>query len=105
MTIHHLHNKTDFSNFMNANSNKSVVLDFFATWCGPCRSIAPQVDQFAKQYPNIAFAKIDVDENQEIAAAHKIRSMPTFLFIKNGKKVAEVNGADANRIQQYLRGL
>ncbi len=105
MTIGHLHTPAEFDSFMSQNRNNSVVIDFYATWCGPCKQLAPMLENWAKQYNHIKFAKVDVDENETVAAANKVRAMPTLHFYKNGAKVAEVQGADARRIEQYLRGL
>lgn len=65
-----------------------VVIDFFATWCGPCKIIAPQFEELSKQHSSIIFLKVDVDENDEIAATYEVSSMPTFIFIKKGEVVS-----------------
>ena len=66
--------------------NKLVLVDFFATWCGPCKMIAPFIEEVAEEYEGKAVvAKIDVDEAQEIAAEYGISSIPTLLVFKDGK--------------------
>ena len=82
-----------------------VVIDFFATWCGPCKAIAPKFEEMAKLYPTIAFLKVDVDESQEITELYEVRVMPTFVFLKDGKKVETVEGADIRRIGSTLETL
>lgn len=68
--------------------DKLVIIDFFATWCGPCKVISPQFEELSNELTDIVFLKIDVDDNEDIAAEYEISSMPTFIFIKNGKPVS-----------------
>jgi thioredoxin 1 len=71
-----------------------AVVDFWATWCAPCRMIAPIVEQLAGEYAGKAkVAKLDVDNNQQTAMRFNVRSIPTILFFKNGKLVDQVVGA------------
>ncbi len=71
-----------------------AVVDFWATWCAPCRMIAPIVEQLATEYAGKAkVAKLDVDHNQKTAARFNVRSIPTILFFKDGKLIDQVVGA------------
>lgn len=79
-----------------------VVVDFFATWCGPCKMIAPLLDKFSKEYATAKFIKVDVDEFGEIAQEYEISSMPTVLFLKGGKVVTKVIGANPPALKQAL---
>ena len=73
---------------------KPAFVDFWATWCGPCRMIAPTFEKLAEKYSNeINFAKVNVDEEPEIAGQFGIRSIPTLLLIKDGKVAEQVIGA------------
>ncbi|KAM3411599.1 hypothetical protein ACQJBY_003336 [Aegilops geniculata] len=75
------------------SSKKLVVIDFTATWCGPCRFISPILDEIAKKLPNVIFLKVDVDEMKSIAEEFSVEAMPTFVLMKEGKVVDKVVGA------------
>ena len=68
-------------------SDKPVLIDFWATWCGPCRMMGPVVDEFAAEHPEIKVGKVNVDEQMPLAAAFGIESIPTLVAIKDGKAV------------------
>lgn len=75
-------------------SDKPVMLDFWAVWCGPCRMIAPIVEEMSAEYDGKAvIGKVDVDNNQEIAMKYGIRNIPTVLFVKGGEVVDKQVGA------------
>ena len=73
-------------------SDKPVILDFWATWCGPCRMIAPELAQIAEERSDIKVGKVNVDEQEELAIAFKIASIPTLMLFKEGKAVASILG-------------
>ncbi|KAL3233053.1 Thioredoxin-1 [Nakaseomyces bracarensis] len=82
--------------------DKLVVVDFFATWCGPCKMIAPMIEKFANEYSTADFYKVDVDELPEVAQKNEVSAMPTMVLYKNGKEVAKVVGANPAAIKQAI---
>ena len=68
--------------------NKSVFVDFYADWCGPCKMVGPVLEEISKDYADIKFVKVNVDDNPEIAQQYGIMSIPTMIGFKNGEKVA-----------------
>lgn len=85
-------NKNNFQEEV-MNSQKPVLLDFWASWCGPCKMVAPILDEIAKEEQNIKVVKVNVDEQPELAAEFQIMSIPTLMVVKDGKVVNRSMGA------------
>ena len=92
-------------NFESVKANeKTVLLDFYADWCGPCRMVSPLVDEIAEEHPEYLVGKINVDEEGELAAAFGVSSIPTLVVMRDGKIVSQSAGArPKNQILDMLK--
>ncbi|ESW29408.1 hypothetical protein PHAVU_002G068100 [Phaseolus vulgaris] len=82
--------------------NKLMVIDFTATWCGPCKQMDPVIQDFAAKYTNVEFIKIDVDELMGVSEEFQVQAMPTFILMKKGKVVDKVLGAKKEKLQKLI---
>ena len=101
--VKQLKSKAEFDEAL--KSSKLVVFDFTATWCPPCKMIAPKFEAMSNEMPDVDFYKIDVDENEETAQHCKINCMPTFQFYRDGVKVDELQGADENGLRGKINNM
>jgi thioredoxin 1 len=85
----HVKEKADFEK---ETAEGKVLVDFFATWCGPCKMLSPLVEKLAKEHNEIKVIKVDVDESEEIAAEYTVYSIPTLIYFENGKPVRQSVG-------------
>merc|ERR1711894_56030 len=93
---------SDLETQLKEAGDKLVVIDFFATWCGPCKMISPVLEEMEAQMSNVKFLKVDVDEAEDVAVHYQISAMPTFIFIKNGQRVADLMGANADKLKELV---
>lgn len=91
MSVLHI-NRESFEKII-AQDGKTVLVDFWATWCGPCRMIAPVLEEVAKERPDVTVCKVDVDEERELALEYGVSSIPTLLVFRDGKVVNQSIGA------------
>ena len=100
--------KVDTSNFQQEvlNSAEPVVVDFWAEWCGPCKMIAPSLEEISNELAGkVKVAKLNIDENPDIPVRYGVRGIPTMLLFKDGQPVAQkVGAAPRSQIQQWLEG-
>ncbi|CED83891.1 Thioredoxin [Phaffia rhodozyma] len=106
MSIKIASSASEFDSFVSsAGSSGLVVVDFHATWCGPCHAIAPVFEKLAKQYPTTTFVKVDTDANRSVASRFSISAMPTFVFLRNGKEVDRLKGANPSKLASLVASL
>lgn len=91
MSAMHINNHNFHEEVM--NSEKPVLVDFWASWCGPCRMVGPILDEIAAEYPEYKIVKINVDEEPELASRYQVVSIPTLMVVKNGQVVSQSAGA------------
>lgn len=84
---------------------KLSVVDFYATWCGPCKAMAPHLSKLVQEYPDVGFYKVDVDESPEIAQQCQVSAMPTFVFAKKGELLGKIVGANPQGLEQGIKQL
>ena len=85
--------------------DRKVVIDFFATWCGPCRQIAPYYEDLSKTYPDIEFIKADVDQFSDEKDEFVVQMLPTFVLMHGGRIFGRVEGADINKLMRLVGDL
>lgn len=96
-------NKDTFWPIVNAAGDKTVVLDMYTQWCGPCKVIAPKFKELAEKYVDVVFLKLDCnEENRPLAKELKIRVVPTFKILKKGEVVTEVTGAKLEKLVEVI---
>ncbi len=98
---------TDDNTQQEIQSGKPVVIDFWATWCGPCKKLAPVIDELAAKYEGqVTIGKYNLDDDNDIAASYQISGLPTLLFFKDGKVVSRLVGArPASEIEANIKDL
>ena len=84
-------NNSNFEQTISADN--PTLVDFWAEWCGPCKSMHPILESLAEEYPNVKFARVNVDQNQNISTKFAVQSIPTFIMFKSGKIIDKMMGA------------
>ncbi len=87
-----------------SESDKPVLVDFWAEWCGPCKILSPRVDEASEEMDDVAVAKVNVDDQEELAARYKIMQIPTLILLKNGEVAGKSVGAiTKDQIKDFAR--
>ena len=104
--VKQINTKEEFDALLASSGSKLVVVDFTATWCPPCRAIAPKFAELSEKVEGYAtLVKVDVDENSATASAAGIQCMPTFQFYKDGEKIYQLEGADFETLAKKIEEL
>lgn len=99
-----LNNKNEFEQII--SSNELVVIDFFATWCGPCKMLSPVIENVESLIHDVKFVKVDIDQFNDLASQYKIQSVPTLVFLKNGQEVMKSIGyLDEDALIEKIKSL
>ncbi|GFR85109.1 thioredoxin-like protein 1 [Elysia marginata] len=101
--IRQLQSDTDLSTELANAGSKLVVVDYFATWCGPCRAIAPALAELSVRFPMAVFLSVDVDQLQDTARKEGVTAMPTFILYRQTAKVDIQKGADPNALEEKIK--
>ena len=100
--VHNMSSDSELRDLISQNKSKLVIVDWSASWCGPCKQIAPIYNKLSEQYSNAVFIKCDVDELSSSASDAGVQGVPTFHFIKNDELVDEFTGADSQKVVQTI---
>ncbi|TFY66829.1 hypothetical protein EVG20_g4265 [Dentipellis fragilis] len=101
--IKEIRSKTEFDALLEAKKDSLIVVDFHATWCGPCHAIAPVFASLSQAFPNASFTRVDVDAVPQVAQTYAVSAMPTFLCIRNKQVVGQLKGADPKGLETLIR--
>ncbi|KAL3636299.1 hypothetical protein CASFOL_020846 [Castilleja foliolosa] len=102
VTAFHSSSKWNFFFEASKQTSKLIVIDFTATWCGPCQTIQPTIEEYSEIYTDVDFVKIDVDELESVAKEFGVQTMPTFILIKKGKQVDKIVGAKKEELKMKI---
>jgi len=100
MTINLIYNKAHEEEVLRT---EKAIICFSASWCSPCQKFKPIYSQIADKYKHIKFFKVDINDNEEFTNRYDIKSIPTFVFLKNGEKINEYIGSDENKLVEIIQ--
>lgn len=101
--VYQVKSKPELQEKLSEAGDKLVVIDFFATWCGPCKKIAPVLEEIAKKYEGkLVVLKVDVDEIEELVGEYEIEVMPTFVFKRKGQHLDTLSGSNEDKLRELI---
>lgn len=101
--VHQVKSKAELETKLSEAGDKLVVIDFFATWCGPCKRIAPVLEEIAKEHGDkLVVLKVDVDEIEELVGEYHIEVMPTFVFKRHGEHLDTLAGSNEDKLKELI---
>ncbi|KAJ1701153.1 hypothetical protein LUZ63_000932 [Rhynchospora breviuscula] len=100
-----VHSKDRFDEQFQAHkdNNKTLIIDFSASWCGPCRMIEPTFKALSAKFSQAIFVKVDVDELPEVSRQWRVEAMPTFVIVKDGKEISRIIGAKKDELERKIQ--
>jgi thiol-disulfide isomerase/thioredoxin len=99
--VHHPNTDLEYNNLKNIEDN-IILIDFAASWCGPCKRIAPVFESLSVEFENIVFVHVDIDDFKELDDVQTVKSMPTFRFYKNNELLHEITSSDPDNLRKSL---
>lgn len=104
MTVVKIRTEDEFDELLIDNEDKLIVVDFYASWCGPCKRIEPTIEEFAKKYdPKLLIIKVNVDDFDELTHEYEVKAMPTFKFIQKQKVVSTLVGSNEKELETKIK--
>lgn len=101
--VYQVKSKSDLEAKLTEAGEKLVVIDFFATWCGPCKRIAPVLEEIAKENEaKLVVLKVDVDEVEELVGEYRVEVMPTFVFMRKGEHLDTLAGSNEDKLKELI---
>ena len=94
--------RSELDDLIESNPNTLLILDFYATWCGPCKRVMPGFLKMAEEYENVYFVKVDVDEADDLSEEYEIAATPTFVYVKDGETLEVYNGTDEEQLKSLI---
>lgn len=92
----------EFRELLVTSEDQLICVDFWATWCGPCRMVAPFFEKLSHEFEDAIFVKLDVDDVEELADEYEIQVTPTFIFFKGGEKIDEMCGPNKEKLREMV---
>ncbi|XP_068676583.1 thioredoxin-like isoform X2 [Montipora capricornis] len=90
------------NDLLESSGDNLVVIIFYADWCGPCRSVAPKLEKMAREFPDVVFAKVNIEHAEEVATLFAIVSIPHFKLFKNKKEVSDIRGSNEASLKELI---